>query len=237
VVEVSRSNFAMAEQKRVAPRDNHLVIWNGMHDVPNRASFDDRQDPLKIIMVARFAAPKDPCLLLEALAPLPRNWQCTFVGSGPDLTKAIARARSLGIAEHVRFLGDRDDVAELLAESHLFVLCSNSESLPISIIEAMRAGLPVISSNVGGCAELVVDGVTGQLVKAGDVCQLRDHLANALISRPRLESIGREGRARFESFFQVEKMARQTVDAYARITSAVVKAPADLRNRYAVSSS
>jgi glycosyltransferase involved in cell wall biosynthesis len=144
VIDVCRFNFDMAEREAVAPRDNHLIIWNGVADTPYRASFKEDGGPVQIIVVARFAPPKDQCLLLEALAPLRRNWQCTFVGDGPDQSKARALTQSLDIEKHVCFLGDRDDVPELLAKSHLFVLCSNSESLPISILEAMRAGLPVI---------------------------------------------------------------------------------------------
>jgi glycosyltransferase involved in cell wall biosynthesis len=219
VIDVSHFNFEMAKREGVAPRRNHQVVWNGVEDDPRRASFGEDGGPIKIVMVARFAPPKDHCLLLEALAPLPRNWQCTFIGDGPDQAKAQARAHALGIDRHVRFLGDRDDVPELLAQSHLFVLCSNSESLPISILEAMRAGLPVVSSDVGGCAELVTDGVTGLLAKPGDVCQLRNHLTTLLDSKPLLQSLGREGRARFESHFRVEAMVRQTVAVYSRITA------------------
>jgi glycosyltransferase involved in cell wall biosynthesis len=232
LIDVSQFNFKLAEREGVAPRDNHLVIWNGVADTPHRASFADNGGVTKIIMVARFAPPKDQILLLEALAPLPRNWRCTFVGDGPDQPRAIARARALGIEEYVRFLGDRDDVSELLSESHLFVLCSHSESLPISILEAMRAGLPVISSAVGGCAELVIDKVTGLLTKAGDVNELRGHIAELLASWPLLESLGREGRARFEAHFRVERMIQQTDAAYAQImrrsfaaSSASVAAP------------
>jgi glycosyltransferase involved in cell wall biosynthesis len=217
LIDVAQFNFDMAEREGVAPRDNHLIIWNGVADTPYRASFVDYEGMTNIIMVARFAPPKDPCLLLEALASLPRNWKCTFVGDGPEQGHAIARARALGIENHVRFLGDRDDVAELLAEAHLFVLCSNSESLPISILEAMRAGLPVICSAVGGCAELVIDQVTGLLTKAGDVHELRSHLTRLLGSRQLLESFGNEGRARYEAHFRIERMIQETAAAYAQI--------------------
>jgi glycosyltransferase involved in cell wall biosynthesis len=218
LIDVSRFNFDMAEQKRVAPRD-HRIIWNGVPDCPQRATFGKDGGPVKIIMVARLAPPKDHCLLMDALATVPRNWQCTFVGSGPDDEKIKTHAQALGIDGDIRFLGDRDDIPELLADSHLFVLCSNSESLPISIIEAMRAGLPVLSSAVGGCSELVQDGKTGFLVKPGDVQQLRQRLAHLLASRRLLELFGSEGRARYEEHFGVQGMVNETVAAYARMTA------------------
>ncbi len=217
VIDVSLFNFRMAEQEAVAPRSNHVVIWNGLADTPHRASFEDKEGPFQIIMVARLAPQKDHCLLLEALATLPRSWECSFVGDGPDQAKVEAKARDLRLQESVRFLGDRDDVPELLAQSHLFVLCTNYEGLPISILEAMRAGLPVIASAVGGCDELVADGITGLLARPGDVAHLRGCLARLLVSRSLCESLGRAGRARFEANFRVETMIRETVAAYSRV--------------------
>jgi glycosyltransferase involved in cell wall biosynthesis len=227
VIDVSQSSFAMAEQLAVAPRTNHLKIWNGIADTGLRAAIAKHGGPVRIIMIARFCPQKDHCILLEALAPLPRNWQCTLVGSGPDQDRVEACAARLGLQQQVRFLGDRDDIPELLAQSDLFVLCSNWESLPISILEAMRAGLPVIATSVGGCAELVADGVTGLLTERGNVEQLRGHLERLLASRSLLDCMGRAGRARFEAEFRVERMVQQTEAAYSRLARTSCPSPSD----------
>src|SRR5699024_6423825 len=104
------------------------------------------------------------------------EWSLDLIGDGP-LKDAIATlATDLGLWERIRFLGQRHDVAEHLARAQVFLLLSNWEGLPLSILEAMRAGLPVIASDVGGCNEAVVDGETGFVVQRGDVDALRERL-------------------------------------------------------------
>ena len=214
IVDVSRFNFEMAERLAVARPSRHTVIWNGIPDNPCRADFTGLEGPLKIIMVARLAPQKDHCLLLDALASLPGEWQCSFVGSGPGHASVEAKVRGLGLQNRVQFLGDRDDVPELLANSHLFVLATHYEGLPISILEAMRAGLPVVASAVGGCPELIEDGVTGLLAKPGDVGHMRACLINLINNRALLPSLGQASRHKFEAQFRVESMVRQTEAAY-----------------------
>lgn len=239
VIDVSQSSFEMAERRRVALGGNHLVIWNGLPDNSLRASpgrgaptgpcqpgnardelaSAEASGVVEIVMVARFAPQKDHELLLEALSLLPHGWRCSFVGSGPEQGRVEARAHALGLRERVCFLGDRGDVSEILARSHLFVLSTKYEGLPISIIEAMRAGLPVIATGVDGCGELVTDARTGYLTKPGDVLSLRNAL-DRLISSPKLrEQFGRAGRRRFEADFLAESMVRKTEAAYERIVT------------------
>jgi glycosyltransferase involved in cell wall biosynthesis len=95
-----------------------------------------------------------------------------------------------------QFLGERDDVASLLAASDVFVLATSFEMLPISILEAMRAGLPVIASRVGGVGELVVHGETGLLVPGGSVAALTDALKNVLENFDLRRNFGRAARQR-----------------------------------------
>ena len=85
-----------------------------------------------------------------------------------------AEIRRLGLEERVQLAGERSDVPDLLAGSDVFVLSSRSEGLPVSVLEAMAAELPVVASNVGGLAELVVDGETGMLVPPGDPAALAE---------------------------------------------------------------
>src|SRR5690606_33800770 len=91
---------------------------------------------------------------------------------GPLKSEASALASKLGIADRTTFMGARRDVERLLAESDIFLLITNWEGLPRSILEAMRASLPVIASNVGGVSEAVVHGETGYLVNRADVQRL-----------------------------------------------------------------
>ena len=123
----------------------------------------------------------------------------------------------LGLQEHIHFSGEVHDVPARLAQSSLFVLVSRWEGLPRSIIEAMRAGLPVVASDVGGVRELVEDGVTGYLVPSGDVALLRQWLQE-LIESPTLRTqMGQAGRRRFEEQFQFEAMFQKTLGVYEEV--------------------
>src|SRR5262249_40183311 len=141
--------------------------------------------PPRIAMVARFSRQKDQALVLRAVARLPLDFRLVFVGDGPTPASVEAEARSLALEGKVDFLGDRGDVRELLANSHVFVLGTNWEGLPISILEAMRAGLPVVASDVGGVGEQVADGETGFVVAKGDAALMRERL-NRLLTQPEL---------------------------------------------------
>jgi glycosyltransferase involved in cell wall biosynthesis len=106
------------------------------------------------------------------------------------------------------------DIAEWLAGSQIFVLISNWEGFPRSILEAMRAGLPVVATDVGGVSESVDDGVTGFLVPRGGTAELNDRL-HRLIADPALRArMGALGRARYETHFTFEHMLRRTLNVY-----------------------
>src|ERR1700735_1448722 len=99
-------------------------------------------------------------------------------------------------------------------EAQIFVLSTNFEALPISILEAMRAGLPVVATNVGGIAESVLHEETGLLVRRGDVASMRDALAR-LIAAPALRvAMGTAGRRLWSAQFTASTMTARTVEAY-----------------------
>ena len=113
-------------------------------------------------MVARFSAQKDHTTLLRALAGLQdQPWELDLVGEGPRVAETESLAASLGIRERVHFLGQHMDVDQILARAQVGLLVTNWEGFPLSILEAMRAGLPVVASAVGGVGESVRDQETG----------------------------------------------------------------------------
>lgn len=126
-----------------------LTIHNGIQcNIKQRLS--QNKIP-KIVMVARFEQPKRQDLLVEVLSLMKeQEWQLVFIGDGKEMEAAKALSLQHDIAHRVKFLGSRDDIETQLQQADLFVLLSNFEGLPISILEAMRAQLPVIASNVGG---------------------------------------------------------------------------------------
>ena len=171
-------------------------------------------------MVARFADFKDHGVLLRAFARVPGEARLKLVGDGDTLDAARRLAQDLGIRERVEFKGSRADVPEILAETDVFVLASKIEMLPISILEAMRAGLPVIASDVGGVSEEVIDEETGLLVEPGSVDELAAALTRLLGDRKLRISMGKSGRTRFERVFQADRMLEKTGSIYRQVLEA-----------------
>jgi glycosyltransferase involved in cell wall biosynthesis len=164
-------------------------------------------------MVARFERPKDHQLLLHAVTKINGDWKLVLIGDGPMQPQARASAARLGLSSRVEFAGARDDVAEQLDQSAIFVLLSHWEGLPLTIIEAMRSRLPVVASNVGGIPELVEDGKTGYLVQnnPGAVAAALQRL----IDQPALsQAMGIAGRSLFERRFSIDRMVRETTRVY-----------------------
>ena len=147
---VSETERFAGLRARTCTSERTVVIHNGV-DAGAVGVAALAGDPPRIISVGRLKAPKAFVTLARALARLePGTFRGWIVGDGPERT-AVAAALPSG----VELLGERDDVPTLLEASDVFVLSSTSEGLPISILEAMAAGLPVVASNVGGVAELL----------------------------------------------------------------------------------
>jgi len=114
----------------------------------------------------------------------------------------------------VKFLGVRSDVGALLNGADIFVQPSRSEGMPLSVIEAMRAGLPVIASDVGGLREMIASGADGELVPAEDPQELASRLER-LLEHPRERArLGRAARVSSGDRFGVESMVEQYLQLY-----------------------
>ena len=215
MIAVSAHDRSKALAVGLCPPERIVTIQNAMPDSELRADPGRPVQPVRIVSIARLQAPKDHSTLLESLARLPAGtWEADLVGDGPLEGEVRAQLTALGLTERVRLLGLRDDVPELLAAGQLFVLVSRSEGFPRSILEAMRAGLPVLASAVGGVPEAVEEGVTGHLLRPGDSAQLAGHL-QALIDDPSArQRLGQAGRLRYEESFRFERMAAATLAAY-----------------------
>lgn len=122
--------------------------------------------PLRMLAVGRLAKQKNYPLLLTSLAQVEteRPWRLEIAGEGPERAELEALAFRLGIHERVDFVGSVTNVSERMAASDIFVMSSNTEGLPIALIEATLAGLPVVVTNVGGCSEVVHMACNGIVV-------------------------------------------------------------------------
>lgn len=154
-------------------------------------------------IVARLSEEKGHRYLLEAFARVHRERPDTrllVVGDGPLLGEERARAGALGLEGAVVFTGLQRDVPGHLALLDVFVLSSTRESFPLAAREAMAAGKAVIAPRIGGCPEVVDDGVTGHLFEAGDVAALAACLRRVL-EGDAAERLGRAARERVERLF------------------------------------
>jgi glycosyltransferase involved in cell wall biosynthesis len=165
-------------------------------------------------MVARFAPQKNQQQLLSALSNLDLPFHLTFVGDGPTRAAAEQLTARLGLSSRVEFLGMRRDTDQILASSDLFVLATNWEGFPITILEAMRAGLPVVATDVDGVREAVRDEQTGYLVPRGDTQSLIDKLTVLLENASLRAKLGAAGRALYEREFTRSVMLNKVAEVY-----------------------
>ncbi len=223
IITVSNLGARDAKMFRIGKPGQVVAILNGIGDHPARARLD-RGGQLTFTMVARFTEFKDHNLLVRAFARIPGDSRLRLVGDGAPLATVRKLATDLGISDRVEFMGSRADVPEILADSNVFVLASKTETLPISILEAMRAGLPVIASDVGGVAEEVVDGQTGILVPPGSEEKMTAALGRLLADKPLRIEMGQRGRTRFEEMFRANTMMKRTAEVYAEVLQARIMA-------------
>jgi glycosyltransferase involved in cell wall biosynthesis/uncharacterized membrane protein len=189
-----------------------------VHNAVDVCSFQEARhtgEPPRIVSVGRFAYPKDYSTLVAALAALDADYRACLVGEGPGRAAVAAEARRR-LAERVELPGMRRDVPGLLAAADILVLSSRSEGLPISILEAMAAGLPVVATNVGGVSELVGDGATGFLVPPGDAKALAAALERLRRDPPLRKRFGAAARRRAERDFDLARFHDAHLRLYRR---------------------
>jgi glycosyltransferase involved in cell wall biosynthesis len=218
IVCVCESERRLALDKRIAPPDRLIVIHNGVRDVPPEFRACPDREPLRICTVARFEHPKDFATLITALSLVEdRHWRLDIAGDGPLEPEIRHLAAARGIAGQVHFLGYQSDPAPLLASSQLFVLASRSEAFPRSILEAMRAGLPVVATDVGGVKEAVRHRATGLLVPPQDPAALAAAIAELRIAPHLRRELGDRARRDFERSFRLEHTVGKLLTLYATV--------------------
>jgi glycosyltransferase involved in cell wall biosynthesis len=164
-----------------------------------RAALEIPSSAFVWLTVGRLIEQKDHGTLLNTMARLRKRHPSSVLliaGAGPNSDELEMKANSLGLADCVRFLGLRKDVPELMAAADAFVMSSRWEGTPNAMIEALASRLPVVSTNVGGVAELVDDGVSGLLVAAEDASELADAMSRVSsmnsLDRKRMGAAGRD---------------------------------------------
>ncbi|MFT4217169.1 MAG: glycosyltransferase [Micropruina sp.] len=175
--------------------------------------------PPRLLFVGRLDKVKGVTVLFDAVAELATSGaklELTLVGDGPQRAELEARAAALGIDGAVRFTGYQSQpaVQEHLRRCDVFVLPSFAEGVPVSLMEAMAQGKPVIATNVGGVTELVTDGVNGRVVIPGNVAALRDAIAELVADEQKRKRFGIAGRSRVAEEFASDIEARRLVTLF-----------------------
>jgi glycosyltransferase involved in cell wall biosynthesis len=191
-----------------APNPDTRAQWRQAHGIEPRATV--------LTHIGRFAFQKNHALLVEAFAQVRSDapLYLLLVGGGELENTVRDQVAALGLQERVRFLGVRADVADILRASDVFVLSSRWEGNPMSVMEAMAAGLPVVSTAVGGVPELVREGVTGLLVPSEDAGALAQAM-QALVDDPvRRQAMGAAARQHAVAHFDIRHTVRMYEELY-----------------------
>ena len=215
----------MTEEERI-DRRKIVTIHNGIDAAPFGHSYEitrlrktlnlENSRPV-IGIVARLDPIKNHIGLINAMPRIVTQLSDTvllIIGDGPIRSELENEVAALGLTDHVRFLGTRSDVPELLSLLDLFVLCSHNEGLSLTLIEASAASKPIVATNVGGNSEVVEQGVNGLLVPPNQPEALATAILMLLSDPATALRMGQAGRLKFESEFTLDTMVRKYEELY-----------------------
>jgi sugar transferase (PEP-CTERM/EpsH1 system associated) len=225
VVTVSADLKAWLRQTVRLPEAKLLVIPNGVDTerfsptrrLAGRKALQVSDETAVIGTVGRLNGVKDYPTLLTAFADAARradHVELVFIGDGPQRAALEATAAALGVSGRVRFLGERQDVPELVPGLDVFVLPSIAEGMSNTLLEAMAAGRPVVATGVGGNPELVEDGVTGTIIPVRHPAALTKAIDGYLWDAGLRAAHGEAGRRRAITEFGLVSMVSRYRDLY-----------------------
>ncbi len=226
VISVNEEERLIAIEKKVVSPDKIVTVLNGINvskfenAVPTellRRELDPSGEAILIGTTGRLASQKGYVYLIKAMPLIIERYpkaRALFVGEGPLEGELKSLAGELGIADKCRFLGFRKDIPELLACFDIFVLPSLWEGLSITILEAMAAGKPVVTTNIKGNREAIDNGVNGLLVNPADSLALADTVINLIRNKEHARNIGLMANRKVRESFSEERMIERTLDLY-----------------------
>jgi glycosyltransferase involved in cell wall biosynthesis len=202
---------------------NLAAYANGSHDrraVRQEIGVGDQD--LVIIQVARLDPLKDHATAIHTLEHVVRrraDARLVLVGEGPELGMIKRVVAECNLSSQVRLLGLRKDIGRLLSAADVFLLTSVSEGIPLAVIEAMAAGLPVVATRVGGTGEVVEEGQTGLLAPAGDSAALAMNILRLADDSTLGHELGQRGRERAQAVFSESQMLASYAQRYREMRS------------------
>jgi len=188
-----------------------VSIHNGLAEVERKTYI--KNSHLKLLHVGYFDANKNQKMILRCLSSLLAKGinqvSVTFVGGEDDPSvyqEFLDLMRKLGLDEYVNLEGFQTDVSHYYYEHDVLLLSSNIEGFPLVVLEAMRVGMPVISTDVGGVSEQIVDGCNGFLIKANNILAMTDKIEYFYNNKNEVEVMGTNAFDIFNEKFSLEKM-------------------------------
>lgn len=192
--------------------------WRKLHIVhcgvdPSRYAPSPERTGLRALFVGRLAGVKGVPILIDAMTRLAASYPdltLRLVGDGPERAALEAEVARRGLSDRVLFLGYRSqsEVSEELSQADVFVLPSFAEGVPVVLMEAMAAQVPVLTTRIAGVPELVEDGVSGRLVPPGDVNAFAEALDDLLSDPDARATFGSAGRSKVLSEYDAAHEAR-----------------------------
>ena len=219
LITICNSDYKLAKKYKIISNKKLRCIHNGMPFLKKiERNIKPKNSKFRLISVARFERQKDHKTLIEALGHLKNlSWELFLVGDGPLRQEIQSLVESYNLEERVFFLGRKNNVASLLEDADIFILSSFWEGFPRSIIEALRASLPVITSDVGGVQESVINEFNGYVVPIKNPELMTIAIKNLLNNPTKCIDFGEKGRDLYESNFTFEKMAESTFKVYKKL--------------------
>ena len=215
VITVCESDYKLALKKNIVDKNKLINIYNGMHLKDYKLRKYQINKIVKFISVARFEKQKDHYNLIKSFSLIRnKHWELYLIGEGPNLGEIIKLVHKSGLEKKIFFLGAQDNVEKYLNKSDVFILSSLWEGFPRSILEAMRSSMPVISTNVGGCKESVIDGYNGFLIEPQNRILLSNKIELFLNDRSLIQKFGTRSFERFCQNFTFDKMYNKTKSVY-----------------------
>ena len=212
VVCINEYERSLARRWLRIPARRLRVIPTSVPDRPLLPAPRRREDTPVVCTVCRLAPPKRVDTLIRAMTLIPEPVSLSVVGEGPAQDDLVELARSLDA--EVTFWGDRDDVADILDAADLFVICSDHEGAPVSVLEAMRAGLPIVASDLPGLREQLGSGGVFATNTPESFAQAIEALLGCKDQRA---ALGAANRNRYVATFTDQAMLSTTFDLYKQL--------------------
>ena len=188
-----------------------------------RTELDVDSEQVMVLQVARFHPVKDHATAIQAMALTVQqapNIVLVLAGDGERMAQMQSLADDLNLANHVRFLGVRQDIPRLMVGADIFLLSSLSEGISVTLLEAMGASVPIVATEVGGNGEVVIAGQSGLLAPRGDAEGLARHLVTLANDGQMRQRMGQAGHAHLLDQFTQQRMHEAYIRNYQEMLSA-----------------